>query len=332
MSGPHDLFVRFTLGQPERAAAELRAVLPPEIVSRMDWSTLRREPGSVVDPELRETQSDLLFSAHLFGGQRLLLYILLEHQSSVDGWMALRMLRYVVRQAEHWRKEHPESARLPVIVPLVMYHGVEGAWTAPRRIEELFELPDEAEVRERWLRLIPRFEYLLDDLTAERAEGLMARSGPPLARLALLALRYGRSEELGRRLASWAALFAEVHAAPEGLENLRVVVRYLFQVGDEPAREATKEVLRSVAGAQRTEEVMMTVGEELMEQGRQKGVVEGRLEGRAEAIVRILTMRGVHVDDNARKLILSCRDPALLEQWLERALKATSVSEMTAEG
>jgi predicted transposase YdaD len=302
MPGPHDLFVRFTLGQPERAAAELRAALPQDVVSRVDWSTLRRESGSVVDPELRETQSDLLFSARLLGGQHLLLYLLLEHQSSVDSWMALRMLRYVVRQLEHWRAEHPESERLPVIVPLVMYHGPEGAWTAPRRVEELFELPDEAEARERWRMLVPRFEFLLDDLTAERAEGLMARPGPPLVRLAFLLLRYARSEELGRFLASWTTLFAEVYAAPDGFDNLRVVIRYVFQVGNRAAREAAKAVLRSVAGAQRTEEVMMTVGEELIEQGRQKGI----LEARAEDIVRILAVRGVHVDDTARQLILTC--------------------------
>jgi predicted transposase YdaD len=322
MPGPHDLFARFTWGQPERAEAELHAVLPPDVVARVDWSTLRREPGPVVD---RETQSDLLFSARLRGGRQLLLYILLEHQSSVDRWMALRMLRYVVRQAEHWRKEHPESERLPVIVPLVMYHGPEGAWTAPRRVEELFELPEEAEERERWRSFVPRFEFLLDDLTAERAEALMARPGPPLARLALLVLRYGRSEELSHRLPSWTVLFAEVYAAPEGLDDLRGVVRYLLQVGDEAAREATEAVLNSVAGEQGTEELMMTVGEKLIEQGRQKGI----LEGRAEDIIRILSVRRVPVDENSRKLILACRDPALLDLWFERALKANRVSDVT---
>jgi len=111
MSGPHDLFARYTFGHPERAAAELRAVLPPHVVSQVDWPSLQRQPGSVVDPELRETESDLLFSARLRGGQQPLLYILLEHQSSVDPWMALRMLRYVVRQVERWRQEHPRSAQ-----------------------------------------------------------------------------------------------------------------------------------------------------------------------------------------------------------------------------
>ncbi|REG26159.1 putative transposase/invertase (TIGR01784 family) [Archangium gephyra] len=320
MPGPHDLFVRYTFGQPERAAAELRAALPPQVVSQVDWSTLRREPGSVVDPELRETQSDLLFSARLSGGRPLLFYLLMEHQSRVDRWMALRMLRYVVRQLEHWRKANPGSARLPVVIPLVMYHGPDGTWSAPQRVEELFDVPDEAEAQEGWRALVPRFEYLLDDLTAERAEALMARPGPPLARLALLVLRYGRTEELTERLPDWAALFAQVHADPHGDEQLGLIVRYLLQVGDRTIREAIGQVLHSVMETHRAEELMRTYGEELIEQGRQQGLVR--------AVLRILTARGLHVDEQSRQRILTCTDMTVLDRWLDRALSATALSDV----
>jgi predicted transposase YdaD len=332
MSGPHDLFARYTFGYPERAEAELRAVLPPQVVSQVDWSSLRREPGSVVDPELRETESDLLFSARLRTGHPLLLYVLLEHQSTVDGWMALRMLRYVVRQVERWRQEHPESALLPVIIPLVMYHGPEGAWTAPRRVEELFDLPEGEEERERWGALVPRFEYLLDDLTAEREEALRARPGPPLARLAWLILRHGRSEALARKLPEWVALFAQVQASPEGAEHLVVLIRYLLWVGDEAVRETAGQVLHSVLDEQRAEELMRSYGEQLIEQGLQQGLARGREEGlqrgRAEDILRILAARGVRVDEEARQRVLSCTDVATLDRWFDRSLNATTLSDV----
>jgi hypothetical protein len=324
MPGPHDLFVRYTFGQPERAAAELRAVLPPQVVSQVDWSTLRQESGSVVDPELRETESDLLFSARLRSGRPLLFYVLMEHQSSVDRWMALRMLRYVVRQLEHWRKRNPDSARLPVVVPLVMYHGPDGTWSAPRRVEELFELPDEAEEKEGWRALVPRFEYLLDDLTAERAEALMARPGPPLARLAWLVLRYGRTEELAHRLPEWTALFAQIHAAPDGTENLMVVVRYLTWVGDKTSRQVTGQVLHSVMDTQQAEELMRSWGETLMERGRRRGLNQGLRQG----LLRILAARGLLVDEQARQRILTCMDTVTLDKWIERAGTATTLSEV----
>ncbi|WP_257461618.1 Rpn family recombination-promoting nuclease/putative transposase [Archangium lipolyticum] len=334
MSGPHDLFARYTFGHPERAAAELRAVLPSHVVSQVDWSSLRREPGSVVDPELRETESDLLFSARLRTGHPLLLYVLLEHQSSVDGWMALRMLRYVVRQVERWRQEHPESVLLPLIIPLVMYHGSEGAWTAPRRVEELFELPEEE--REQWRALVPRFEYLLDDLTAEREEALRMRSGPPLARLAWLVLRHGRSGELARKLPEWVALFAQVQEGPEGAEHLVVLIRYLLWVGDETVHEAARGVLHSVLDEQRAEELMRSYGEQLIERGLQQGLARGLEEGRqqglsrgrAEDILRILVARGVHVDEVARQHVLTCTDVATLDRWFDRSLNATTLSDV----
>jgi predicted transposase YdaD len=332
MPGPHDLFARYTFGHPERAAAELRAVLPAQLVSEVDWASLRQESGSVVDPELRETESDLLFTARLRTGRSLLLYVLLEHQSTVDRWMALRMLRYVVRLVERWRTEHPESTRLPVILPLVMYHGPEGAWTAPRRVEELFELPDEKEQRERWRALVPRFEYLLDDLTVEREEALRARPGPPLARLAWLVLRHVRTGELARKLPDWVALFAQVQAGPEGAEHLVVVTRYLLWVGDKAVHEAARRVLHSVLDEQRAEELMRSYGEELIERGLQQGLAkgreEGRLRGRAEAVLRLLTARGVHADEAARQRILSCTDGAALDRWFDRALNATALSDV----
>jgi predicted transposase YdaD len=337
MSGVHDRFVRYTFSPPERAEAELRAVLPPHVVSEVDWASLRRESGSVVDPELRHTETDLLFSARLRSGRPLLLYVLLEHQSTEDPWMALRMLRYVVRQLEHWRQAHPESPRLPVILPLVMYHGPE-PWAAPRRVEDLFELPTEEEERERWRALVPRFEYLLDDLTAEREEALKARPGPPLVRLARLVLRFGRTEALARKLPEWVALFAQVRAGPEGAEHLGTVIRYLLWIGGEPVHEAARRVLHSILDAQRAEEMMRSYGEELMERGRQQGLArgreegreEGRLRGRAEAVLQLLTVRGLHVDDASRQHILSCSDLATLELWFARALHASSLSEVLA--
>ncbi|MFL5356356.1 Rpn family recombination-promoting nuclease/putative transposase [Archangium sp.] len=337
MPGPHDLFARYTFGHPERAEAELRAVLPAPVVSEVDWSSLRRESGSVVDPELRETESDLLFTARLRTGRSLLLYVLLEHQSSVDRWMALRMLRYVVRQVERWRQEHPESTVLPVIIPLVMFHGPEGAWTAPRRVEDLFELPGETEeARQYWRALVPRFEYLLDDLTAEREAALRARPGPPLARLAWLVLHYGRSDELAHRLPEWTALFAQVHATPEGTEHLVVVIRYLLWIGDTATHAAAGRVLHSVMGAQQAEALMGSWAEEMIERGlvrgREEGMARGVSRGRAEDILRILAVRAIHVDEASRQRILDCTEVETLDRWFDRALQVMTVSELLDGG
>jgi hypothetical protein len=320
MPGPHDLFARHTFSQPEHAASELKAALPPELVPQVDWESLRLESGSVVDTQLKQTESDLLFSARLLSGKPLLFYVLLEHQSSVDPWMAWRMLRYVVRQLERWRQQHPESAALPVIVPLVLYHAAEGHWTAPRRVEDLFALPEEEPQRRQWRAWVPRFEYAVDDLTQAQAEALMRRAGSPLVRLAWLALRFGRTELLAQQLPGWAGLFTQVLRSSRGSEELRPVVHYLLWVGDQAAQTATKSVLNSVAGTQHTEELMEGWAEAVFQDGVAKG--------RAEGVLRILAARKIQVGDEARRRILYCRDMALLDQWFDRALTATQLSEV----
>ncbi|HZI16897.1 MAG TPA: hypothetical protein VE153_41405 [Myxococcus sp.] len=173
---------------------------------------------------------------------------------------------------------------------------------------------------------MPRFEYLLDDLTAEREEALKARPGPPLVRLAWLALRHGRSGELARKLPEWVALFAQVRASPEGTENLVVLLRYFLMVGDEAAHQAAGQVLHSVLGEQRAEELMKSYGEELIERGLQQGLERGVARGRAEYILRTLSMRGVQVDEAARQRILTCTDTATLDRWFDRSLDATTLS------
>ena len=336
MQGPHDLFARFIFGHPERAAAELRAALPPQVARQVDWSSLRPEPVSVVDEELRETESDLVFSASRWSGRRVLFYFLIEHQSTVQRFMALRMLRYVTRLLYRWHEEHPDQDYLPRVFPLVVYHGREGPWTAPRRVEELFHPPDEDEDWDGWLRFVPRFEYLLDDLMGEREEVLRARPGPALVRIALLALRFAPTEELAQRLPGWRELFAEVWVVQDGAAALRAVASYLIEVGNEAVRKATSGVLRSALGAKPAEEMMMTVGEKLREEGRQLGRVEGRVEGRAEglaeAVLRILSIRGVLVGEAIRKSIVGCTDVQTLEQWLHRAMTATRASDVVAQG
>jgi predicted transposase YdaD len=77
MSGSYDLLVRYTFENPERAAVELSVALPPFVVEQVEWSSLKAERNSVVDPELREKETDLLYSARLKDGRQVLFYVLL---------------------------------------------------------------------------------------------------------------------------------------------------------------------------------------------------------------------------------------------------------------
>ena len=65
------------------------------------------------------------------------LYLLFEHQSRPDRWMALRLLRYCCRIWETERRDHPEEQYLRPVLPLVFYQG-EHHWRCATELAESF--------------------------------------------------------------------------------------------------------------------------------------------------------------------------------------------------
>jgi hypothetical protein len=62
-------------------------------------------------------------------------------------------------------------------------------------------------------------------------------------------------------------------------------------------------------------------------EGKAEGKAEGRAEKKAEKVLRVLATRGFSVTDAQRDRVLTCRDLATLDRWLERAVTAASVED-----
>lgn len=114
--------------QPVHAGGLLRTALPEKIWRRIDWQTLRHHVPSAIDAALRESAADVLMSARL-EGRTVLIYLLLEHQSSIDVRMPFRLLQYMTRTWERHLEDLPHGALLPPILPVV----VAGHLTASQR-------------------------------------------------------------------------------------------------------------------------------------------------------------------------------------------------------
>jgi hypothetical protein len=195
--------------------------------------------------------------------------------------MAARLLEYVSRLLHHWEKRHPSGGPLPLILPVVLYHGPRGPWTALRRLEELLELPLKQARREGWLKHLVRLEYVLYDLMARSERELKALACPPLVRLALVLLRLTSTRELNRRLMHQVDLFKEVYGSPQGRRELEAVIHYLRERGTKATGKVTRRVLGCVVREQRVEALMWTEGQRLRAEGRRQGREEGRAEGLA---------------------------------------------------
>ena len=273
----HDAFFKEMLSRPEHAASILRQILPATIAARIDFATLALCAGSYVDQALKERHSDLLFSATI-DARPVLLYLLFEHQSSVDGMMGFRLLRYEVRIWERWQRDNPHAPRLPVILPVVLHHSVDG-WSGSTAFEDLLDAdPDTlAAVAPH----VPRFRFVLEDLSHETDEALRARAMTALARLSLWCLRHAREPwELVDRLGAWMDLVREVRAAPHGAAALALIMRYIFATNEPDKPEELVRRLLAAVGEEGKEEIM-TAADQLMERGREQGREQGQREMRA---------------------------------------------------
>ena len=322
--------VRAIFGQPEHAADELRCVLPADLARAIDFTTLTACSGSFVDDALRERHADLLFETKLHGGGDALVYVLLEHQSSFDPWLPLRLLDYQVRIWRRWRTEHPDATKLPPIVPVVLHHG-ERAWRGSRRFSDLVQIAagdgntTEEPVSAAFRRHLVDFEFLLDDLATQSDESMLARAMSATGRLALLALKHARtSEDLESRLLRWIDLVVEMLRARDGGAALRLIQRYIFEVSAYVRTEFFEQPLAAHLPPEFKESIVPT-GLQLMEQSRQEGV----LQGRAESLVRLLAHRfGTLPDDIQQKI--DAATAIQLDEWIVRVLTAPSLAEVFA--
>ncbi|HEX4817249.1 MAG TPA: hypothetical protein VFV66_31290 [Nonomuraea sp.] len=55
---------------------------------------------------------------------------------------------------------------------------------------------------------------------------------------------------------------------------------------------------------------------------------EGRAEGEAKAVLKVLEQRDIPVPGSVRDRILACTDLTLLDSWLTRSLKITTAEEL----
>ena len=119
---PHDKLFKEGFSDPANAAALLRQHLPAEVAALIQWDQLQLIPGSFLDDDLRHSHTDILFSAPLAADpdSSACVHLLFEHQSTCDPFIALRLLRYMVRIWEEWIRLFGNSKPLPVIFPVVL--------------------------------------------------------------------------------------------------------------------------------------------------------------------------------------------------------------------
>jgi len=104
-------------------------------VRELDFDRAETLDKSFVSEHYKETESDLVVQAPLHD-QTVYIYVLLEFQSTVDHFMALRMLNYLTNFYMDYVTSNPRIHELPPIFPILLYNG-NRRWNAPVDITDL---------------------------------------------------------------------------------------------------------------------------------------------------------------------------------------------------
>ena len=303
---PHDSFFRETFGRKEIAADFLLHYLPSDLLDCLDLDTLRLSKDSFVDQELRNHYSDLLYTVGS-PDDPLYVYLLFEHKSNPDPWTGLQLLRYMVRIWEQFRKQHPAARKLPLILPLVLYHG-RSRWNLSVAFHNLL-----VDFPACYKPYIPEFRFLLHDFSYLSDVEV---KGKVLGRVTLSLLKHIFDPKLEDNLPEIINLLQSVQAQETVLEILEIMLRYVVKATQRFTEEDISELLRTTSIE---EDIMKTFIDKYIEQGLQQGqsqILSVQLNNRFGT----LPQWALEKMENA--------DTKTLERWSIRLLSAKSLDEV----
>lgn len=221
---------------------------------------------SFILADYEEVEADIVYQAEI-EGQKVIFYVLLEFQSSVDYSMPIRLLMYMI---EIWREVlkgiskdeiKRKDFKLPTIVPIVTYNGKD-KWNVPLTFKEKitrYELFGDK---------LLDFEYVLLDVNRYDKEVLLQKESISSA-IFLLDQKVGY-EEYMHRLVTIAKAFSKL-TAEEKLELKNWLANTLS--------EEIKDIALSILDADKEDVDKMTANitrtiEEIKEEAELKGRID----------------------------------------------------------
>ena len=136
----HDGLFRVSFDKKKVAESFARENLPGEITRDLDFSTLTLCKDTFVGKKLARSFSDVLYEIR-FKNKPAYLYFLFEHKSWEPDFPGVQLLKNMAHIWEAHVTQHPETQKLPPIIPLLIYHG-ESPWKVDTHFISMFDIPD----------------------------------------------------------------------------------------------------------------------------------------------------------------------------------------------
>ncbi len=104
MAFEHDRRYKRIFSHPYFIQKLLESFVNESFIKDLDFSTLKRVEKSFINADFNEKESDLIFTIQ-FKGKTIYIFLLLEFQSTVDKFMPVRFLRYIMELYESYKNK-----------------------------------------------------------------------------------------------------------------------------------------------------------------------------------------------------------------------------------
>ena len=264
---PHDSLFKRIMENDIAAREFLSEYLPDEVKEIVDLDSIKVQKESYIEPNLTKRLSDIVYKVNTKDHKDAFIYVISEHQSSVDQLMAFRLWRYTLLLAE---RHIEDKSKLPLIFPLVVYSGT-AKYTAPRNLWALFEYPKLAK------KLLTEDQALVD---------LQAMPDDAIARKKHIALFEFVMKHINMRdmLGLWEKLFktlpdAVIMDKEHGYFYISNLLWYVDSRLSEEKRDELSNVMIEHLPKEDGERLMRTIADSYIEEGINKGILIGKNEG-----------------------------------------------------
>ena len=293
IENPHDKFFKETLGNVEVTKSFLHNYLPPNVMEVLDVDTLELQKDSFINKELEEGFSDLLFSADIEDSEGYV-YFLFEHKSNPDKAVAFQLLKYI---AEIWNTKMTKEKedQLPVILPLVIYHGA-SSWNIETAIGDMITGYKDLSTEIR--NFVPDYQYLIYDISKYTDQEV---KGEARVRILFTLFRdvqkAENAQELLKIIAKAVHYLQELDDKQAGMEYFETFMRYIFSAAKNLTREDAAEIVKKVEkDYPEGSEIVMTLADILREEGEAQGVRKVALEMLRKGFTVELVAEITHMD------------------------------------
>lgn len=306
-------------------------IIAPDLVGYLDFGRGSQQNRTFISAELQERESDVLLRVpfrETSEGEEVLIYILIEHQSSADPAMGYRMLSYMVKiwedQSREWSSGLGGNRRLSPILPIVFYTG-DQRWVSPVSLTTVMDIPKVLE------RFVPRFDTLFLDVKTADGE-MLTKPGHPFGwLLRVLQEENAGASELREVLTTAVSEFSrfeksQVSQVQEAL--LYFILLILHRRSDAERDELIELVKRQSRDESEVVIMAQTAAELLIEQGIEQGKAEGIVEGRREAVLQLLQFRFQDIPETLTEQIASIESLSDLDTLFEQAMTVQNLDDI----